>query len=213
MFAFDADNVVGLIFVLVAIIGWIVNLVSGKQKGGIGPAPPKPRPPARPRDEKLQKEIDVFLDEVRPGAARQKSPQPQRSSERKTQQPAAKSSQKKSAAAASSEQPARRRPPGGDVSSRAAPVSKDLGTGVRSHVAEHLQSGKITQEVSQDLKDRVSESVTTHLGQFSGSSSSPTAPEQPTAAQQIGQLLRSPASVRQAMLINTILSPPLGRRK
>lgn len=215
--ALGVDDLIKLVFGLVVFIGWILNLVANKNKAAQQANRPRP---VRPRDGKLQKEIDQFLEESKPGQPKSK-PQPSRPSAppRKTPAPTAgqnrgKEKEKpKKQPAAQQESPSRRRPPGVEVADRPAPVSKDLGAGVRTHVAEHLQAGKIEHEVAEDLKNRVGESVTQHLGTFSAATRTATTSSVASpAAQHIAELLRNPASVRQAILINTLLSPPPGLR-
>lgn len=208
------DDVIGIVFVLVAFIGWIVNLISGKGQAQGG----KPRPPARPRDEKLQKEIDIFLEEV---GGQKNKPAPQRPAaqpSRPAPAGAAKAKRKKLPTAVSVEtapQPAKRRVPGSDMATRAAPVSKDLGSGVRAHLAEHMESHKLGEGVAQHLKHRVSESVAEHLGSFSvaPTAGQVSADAAVARAHEVVKLLKSHATVKQAILLNTILQPPPGRRR
>ena len=57
----DFESVVGVIFMIVAFIGWIVNLAGQQQKQG-GPPQRKAVPPRPPQDPKtIQSEIEKFL--------------------------------------------------------------------------------------------------------------------------------------------------------
>src|SRR5438309_11605891 len=74
VFAADADTVIATIVALITIVGWIINLVSNKNQKG-PPVANRPRPAARPRDERLQDEINIFIQDAggqrsRPAASR-----------------------------------------------------------------------------------------------------------------------------------------------
>src|SRR5262249_37787209 len=133
------------------------------------PVANRPRAPARPRDDKLQQEIDIFIKEVgqkkplrqptatapaapkpgpaagpRPGAARRPAP----------------------AAAAQAPQPPttpRRGKPGAEIASRQAPVSASLGNHVRQHLKDYMAE-KVAHEVESHLKHDVGQHVAEHLG-------------------------------------------------
>ena len=64
----DHDAVIAVIVALITVVGWIANLISNKNQK-TPPAANRPRPPARPRDERLQKEINIFMEETgKPGS-------------------------------------------------------------------------------------------------------------------------------------------------
>ena len=59
----DAGAVVGLLVLIFTVVGWLVNLANSQNNP---PAPPQNRPrPPRPREDRVQNEIDIFLQEVR----------------------------------------------------------------------------------------------------------------------------------------------------
>ena len=108
--------------------------------------------------------------------------------------------------------------------------AEPLGAGVSQHVAQHLdasgmrqhtaQLGSEVREETQKLQSEVREKFTHKLGRLAAtaqpvtlpSAASAPAPPRPTIApprvQEITQLLRNPTSVRQAMVINEILTRP-----
>ncbi len=59
----DATTVVGLLVLIFTVVGWLVNLANSQNNP---PPPPQNRPrPPRPRRDRVQNEIDIFLKEVR----------------------------------------------------------------------------------------------------------------------------------------------------
>ncbi len=59
----DGDAIIGAIIFLITVVGWVANLVSNKNQKG-PPVANRPRPPQRPRDEKLQQEINIFIEDA-----------------------------------------------------------------------------------------------------------------------------------------------------
>jgi len=109
-----------------------------------------------------------------------------------------------------------RRPVGGSIASRHVHTS-DLGAGVRQSVREHLVDHALSQTVSRDMQPQVSSSVQSHLGSFTAERQSPhgSAPADSspagsaTSAQSVVRLFRNPATLRQSMMVNLILSKPV----
>src|SRR5579864_2467657 len=66
----DVDAVIGVIIFLITVVGWVANLVSSKNQKG-PPVANRPRPPQRPRDERLQQEINIFIEDS--GAQKKKT--------------------------------------------------------------------------------------------------------------------------------------------
>lgn len=217
VFAFGVDNVVWVIFLVVTILGWLINLVARKQK----PPPPvrgqQPRRPAPPRDERLSSEIEIFLEQVT-GKKRAK-PAPRASAPRTSQQrrPQRKSSQEapRQAKRRSDEQRRRereqRKPKTAD---RTLDDSEKLGSGVRSNLAEHMEEGRVAQEVEQHVAHDVNQGVRERLGVFDvDASTDDSARSSSETVKQVVRMLRNPVTVRQAILISEILSPPKGSRR
>lgn len=60
----DGCSAVAVAFVVITIIGWIMQLISGAKPGQPQRGGARPIRPARQRDERLQQEIDLFLEQV-----------------------------------------------------------------------------------------------------------------------------------------------------
>jgi hypothetical protein len=218
LFAAETDAVIAIIVALITIVGWIANLISNKNQKG-PPVANRPRPPARPRDDRLQQEINIFIEEAgaqrprpapsrpvigasRPVAGGQRTP-----GTGKTRPPAA----------APAKKSARRPRPGDEIATRHAPVSETLGTGVKQHLSQHMTE-RVTQEVQQRLASRVDEKVEQDLGPAAtaglSARSTPASPAPPAdRAARFAGLLRNPATVQQAIVASLILAPPVARRR
>lgn len=225
LLAVDAGAIVAVIFGLISFIGWVMNQVNSSQK----PTPP-PRKRA-PRDRTIQEEIDQFLSD------REGKPRPNRRDEeiltpdqvelidepRRKPAPKPQPQQKPRPKPKQTPQKAASRPQPQRVSK---PLASEQSTTTVTHPARQAaQLGREMQQqvsqamaprlattVSKDLPHSVDQSVSQHLGQFSSSSQkSPAAVERHAVS--IVSMLRNPNSVRGAIIVNEILSPPLSRRK
>lgn len=224
---FAAHDAIGvLIVIVISIVAWIFNVISSKATVNRPPAQ-RPRQPPRPRDDRLQDEIDIFIKEVSPkrpqasparGLAPAERPlAPNRSTP--TADPNAGRNKRrkppKPLVAEGAGPTPKHRPPGSEIASRSAPGTGNLGSAIRQQVAEQLPEHKLAREVAADLKDRIDPDVARHLGEFVTSPPPGPAVDRPqsaSAASRFAELLRRPASVRDAILINTILSLPPGRK-
>lgn len=215
LFANAVGDVITLIVIAITFLGWIINLVSAKNKM---PPPPagRPRPPAppRPRNDKLQDEINIFIEDLSqrdktreskptaptakgnagaPGGRRKRPAEPQ-------QPPPVKS-------------PPKRRVPGDEVVNRPSILRERLGSGVREHAAANVDPQRLAQEVAADVGDRVKQSVSEHLGTFSGGVAPPMRTTSMGAAAPVTNemvaRLRNPATIRDAFIINAILARPV----
>lgn len=213
----DAEGITAAIVMLVTIIGWIANLVSNKNQKG-PPVANRPRAPVRPRDERLQQEISIFMEQAgqkpsKPVPARPAVP-PARPSGAGARQPPTRTKPP-----APVKRPARQPRPGGEIASRQAPVTESLGTGVRRHLSQHL-SERVAHDVQQRLVPRVEEKVATDPGAPTGGPAprallpQAAAPATvPGRAERLAEMLRSPANVQQAIVLNLILSKPPARTR
>lgn len=202
----DADAIVTIIAVVIAIVGWIVKVISNANQAG-PPVAAKGRPPVRPRDDRLSQEISVFLEEsAKPGAGNRPANVPARPPQRA---PAAAKPAKRRPATDQPQPPKKKPPrrlvPGEDVASRHLEPKRDLGDTVRKHVQEHL-ADNVAKEVSQHMKSRIGESVAEHLGTSGGPAPSSAAP--PSKSQSLAQALRNPETIRQGIILNLILTRP-----
>jgi hypothetical protein len=181
---------------------------------------------ARPRDNQFRNEIEVFLEEV----GRRRSPNdPQRGATgrgtasagppttRPTMRPQpAKPAPRPSASA----NPAKAEPPkaapqagpprpGAEIASRKAPVSDDLGAQIRAHLSQYLESSRLSERAQTDLGNAVELAVREHLGATVTRGATGADPVVATAQSvPLLALLRNPAGLRTAILVNEILERP-----
>lgn len=108
---------------------------------------------------------------------------------------------------------AERKKLGGEIADRHIQVEQDLQTQVNKHVQQHLSTQTLADTVQRDLASQVSESVREHLGD-SRTSAAPSAGERKgtSPAANLRKLLLSGPGIRQALIVNEILQPPLARR-
>ena len=226
------DAIVGVIIFLITVVGWIANLVSNKNQKG-PPVANRPRPPQRPRDEKLQQEINIFIEDsgaLGKGAQAKKgaTPRPVVPAGRSVaNQPAgypqgrgqaAGFGQAKRKPAAAIGRPLRRVRPGETIAGRPAHMTDTLGAGVKQSLSQHMND-RVAQEVQQRLAPRIEETVAADLGTTMTNGASMRAPPLSPAvsetlrADRFSEMLRNPASVRQAIVLNLILSPPPARAR
>jgi hypothetical protein len=205
----DAEAVIAVIVILVTIIGWVANLVSNKNQKG-PPIANRPRPPARPRDERLQEEISIFIED----AGGQRSRQGSRGGAAARQTPASRNPPAKRPAAAPPKKPARRPRPGEELATRHAPVTETLGTAVKQHLSQSM-SERVTQEVQQRLAPRVDEKVAQDLGAAVTTGAARAAPPSlpRVGPERFAEFLRNRSGVQQAIVMNLILSPPVSRTR
>jgi hypothetical protein len=198
------ESLVGLIIFAVTIAGWIINIVNQySQKKPVVP-PPRPRPPAPPQAQRQQnpltREIDTFLQEQRTDRKRK------RSQDRQRKEPAA----RQTPPPPPPQEPARR-PVGGTISARHVQTS-NLGAGVRDSVQEHITSKPLSRTVSQDMAPQIANSVNEHLGLFTAAGAMTEPDRKATQSQTAGDALlgmfRNPVSIKQAMVMNMILTHP-----
>jgi hypothetical protein len=224
LLAVDLDTIIFLLAGLFGVISWLYKVLTG-QANQQPPVGNRQRPPVKPRDPQLQKEIDIFLEDVgqarkpmqppaRPGAARGPmaggGPRPARPAKALPQRGAGKPDV---AAGTRRQQPApqestkaRRVRPGQEVAQRQAPGSHNLGEGMQRHVQQYMAE-KISAEVKQHIANRVEQSVAEHLGSAPPIALAGATPALQAPAARIAQLMRNPESMRQAMIVNMVLAP------
>ena len=211
----DIGDFVPLIIGAIAFIGWIANKMkeaAGGPAAGAGAA--AEAVPAKDGG-RVQAEIDRFLQEVR-GAVGQRPEanvieaddafeapaQPARQQRRLAQSPP-------TPKPAPTEKPRR-------LVDRHAIGQRHIDSQVDDLVAEHLPSQRIGNLVEQDLGHSVEQSVTSHLGSSSGTQVETAAVWEDgvnaLSAEYLVGLLSRPEGIRQAVLVQEILSRPKGRR-
>lgn len=157
LFGVGPQEVFALIFVLVSVIGWIIRQVQGTSQQ----MPPPVQRPGRRREERVNDELDSFLQQVNPGqGARPQGP----SSPVAASRPKAPGNR---AAAAVSQKPAAKPPlvppaarPSRRIREETPPrsVKSNLGEGLSQHVREHMGervANEARRDVGQDVKDSV----------------------------------------------------------
>jgi hypothetical protein len=233
------DLITLVVFVLIA-LGWISNLITGKQQPQ---KPPMmggpPRRPAPPRDDRIKSEIEIFLEQV--GGQKRPQPSPQAPRQETMHRPPAETRPAKptrqigdapkptvrvlrpeapvkpaGAATSPADPVARRERPGESLAKRGRPGSETLGTEVAAHLAEHMKSGRLATRTGERLPHLTS-TVADQAQPPSGTSAASLAPALGASViamhpKNIVELLRNREGVRQAILINEILSQPLARR-
>jgi len=214
----DGGGIGTLIFVIIGIVGWISNQVSQAQQGQ------KKRPGNRKRrDQQVQQELDDFLreaggerggqrrppraepevlevDEIEVISKPKQRPRPQSQPRKLTQPSPTPQPERLSSFGSSSPLPSQL--------TLSAPLT--LGSGVTSHVQQHMQA-RVGNQVNEDLPHSVNQSVTEHLGAF--------APvgrmggEQSASVAALLDALYTPASIRTAIVMSEIFAAPVSRRK
>jgi hypothetical protein len=193
------------------------------------PQPAPPRPGGQPAGQKgLLDEVEQFLKDARKQMEKQQRPQPQKiqppptpqqQARRLKQQQAAKAKQ-----AAKARQPLR---PAGEL----RPLDDiERGTSVEQHVREHVggerfntsrfdeRAGKLShlqQTIDQDIGAHVKSVFDHQVGSMTTGSAlggaGPEPPPLPTPAQQLIAMLGDPQGMRNAILLQEILRPPVER--
>lgn len=221
-----ANDWIALLVVGFSILSWIISNIKVNKKPT--PAPPvRPRPPAapRPRNEKLQDEISIFIEDLsqRDRAPESRSPakpapQARPAAQQTTQNQ--RGARKRPAEApagggADSNKPAPRRRVSNAGREKHAPVFQDdMAGGDRKLLSKPVESPRMAQELAVDVGARVGQSVNDHLGKFSAGAA-PTAQKEitPPVAGRLITLLRNPATVRDAFLINAVLTRPVPKKR
>lgn len=199
--ALDISQIIGLIIFTVSVLSWFVNLVQGDKPNGA------PRPKNRPRDP-VQSELEKFLQEVvgNKGQPEKKRPTPQQVPQQKQQRPA----NAKSGGKGKSQQPrpakaetAAQRP--GERAAATHLQTSSLGQGVRSHLHEFMEPNRVGNAVQQDINQAVRKDL--------GPTAASDAVVRAGNIHPLAKALRDPQGVRQAILLNEILSRPKSLRR
>lgn len=204
-------TLISVVFLVIAFLSWIINLINGQNQ-----APKARGPQNRPQragggQDRLQNEIEVFLQEVqgrkrpqdKPRAAAPPVPEqvrerPPRRARPKRPAPQARRTQP---AARRQAKPETRQPDRKSVQEKVAKELEPLAAGLDER---HLKS-QIDGSVAEHLK-HLESNLTPSLEVL------PEVVAEQASAGRIGELLRDPTGVRQAILLNEILSRPVGLR-
>lgn len=210
----DIGTFIFVVMLMISFLGWVVNLINGSQK----PAAPgnRPRQPPRPRDERLQSEIEIFLQETERKTAPQREParqaaprrpQPPRPPQPRREPPKPQRLEPQTKAPPS--RPAA--PPAAVLPSEAArPSLSTLGQSERIKVQTEPQLPHLAGQVGAQQIGHLTTNMP--LGTLTGSGVGMAIPTTGAAAGVV-RLLREPGGVRQAVLMNEILQRPKALRK
>lgn len=190
----DAGAVVGLLVLIFSVVGWLVNLANSQNNPPV-PQKQRPRPP-RPRrqGQRMQNEIDIFLKEVRGEETVSdddvvvESVPPKSARQRRTR---------------TASPPPQPPPTKSQESRRLGSVEANLD----SHVGESLSSHHLASPMGEDPSQGerpdyrgVGEMVAIQKGRS-------------TSALPVMQMLRDRQGLRNAILVNEILSKPKSLRE
>ncbi|MCA9061997.1 MAG: hypothetical protein KDA96_03030 [Planctomycetaceae bacterium] len=215
--------------IVMAVVVFISMIISAIQKAGKGQQPAH-RPPADHR-ERVQSEIEAFLAGGRKDAQGQARPAPPRPAPPRPAPPRAAAQARPSAPARKLRQqsgqpprPAKQTPPPPrrarpsaipevltDLDFEERPQRRDLSSvdeHVENYIHKHVQS-YLDHDVDESVQAEIVDSVQQHLGPR------PTARsvEDAVGVSDIVATLRSPAGMRQALILNEILSRPRALRR
>lgn len=230
----DIEGFFGIVFFLIAFVGWVINLVNQNQEQK---KPPRRRPPnqaGQRRKKAVQNEIDQFLGQARrnsgqrpatdvddveviaPPSERRAPPRRRRTREEVWEKQTGAAPSKKPKPASPSQKPKGRGLASRHLETRESQAKKSA---EKPRTPKPISS--IAKNVENDLPHAVDASVAAHLSKFTA--------ESPTSAGQIGiartttnrrtkgsvlgKLLQSKESVRNAVILNEVLSPPKSMRK
>ena len=205
------DLVTVVIAIFIALASFISFLKDKLQKAK---AQDVGQPVAPRRDRSLQGEIDRFLQEVSGKSTERAQAEPIEIVEI---EPSAARRDPDSQSAGSSRSSAAppHRSPGSGIAERKLPGSTNLGSSVREHVSQHMQSGRVAHLVEEHLSHDVDKSVMQHLGTFGDRKLRQAKPRQDVSGGPgaIVNLLKSRHGIRQAVILSEILSRPKTRRR
>lgn len=215
---------ISLLFLVIAIVSWLWNVFNGNQKVPGAGRQPQPQAGGKRPETDLQAEINRFLknvmgqkqdqeEELEVLAIEEEEEKP------RPQKPRSKAGAPKRKNVTAPTQPPEREEgpgdvrPGGRIAQRKGPGSANLGSGVRQHVAEHMQEGRVRQHAEAHLAHGVAEKVQQDLGTFTGvapagEAATVTAARQTATAVSVAKLIRDPVSLKEAFVLNLILDRP-----
>ena len=220
LLAFDLRFAIFLAFIVISIISWIMNQVKANQPPQAAPRKPPPAP--RPRNDRIQQEIDTFLKE----ATGRRAP-PQRVEVLDADDieivgspaPARRPPQRKPTTAKRPAAPpppiAAPQRPGQNLAGRQLTSSSPIAQ-PRSRMDE-----RVAAQSAQNLPHSVDQSVARHLGVFAAEASLSTGSQAQSGtriarhspAVSLLAALRTPAGVQQAVMMQEILQKPRALRR
>jgi hypothetical protein len=222
-----------VIIALVALGIWAINQFLGQRNKPVPPArnnPPQPRPgqPAGGGQKGLLDEVEQFLKDARKQMERQQQPQQQTQPKRIQPPPMPQQPRKQKTQAAKAKQ--KPRPQQARPLAESRPLDDvDRGSSVAEHVREHIgtdrfdtsgfdeRAGKLShlqQTIDQDIGAHVRSVFDHQVGTMTTGSalSGPTVESSgPTPAELLVAMLRDPQGMRNAVVLQEVLRPPVER--
>ena len=199
--AIGISQIIGLVIFTVSVLSWFVNLVQGDKPKGA------PRPKNRPRDP-VQSELEKFLQEVVGGKGQPEKKRPTPPPVPQQKQPRAANEKKGGKSKSQQQRPAKTETASQRPGERAAASHLQmsaLGQGVRSHLHDHMEPNRIGAAVQQDIDAAVRKDL--------GPTAASDAIVRAGNIHPLAKALRDPQGVRQAILLNEILSRPKSLRR
>lgn len=199
--AITPGQVIGLIIFTVSVLSWFVNIVQGNQQNQ------PPRPKNRPRDP-VQNELEKFLQEVVGNKGQPEKKRPATPPVPQQKQPRAANDKKGGKAKSQQQRPAKSETASQRPGERAAAShlqTSAMGQGGRSHLHDHMEPNRIGAAVQQDIDSAVRKDL--------GSDATSDALYRAGNIHPLAKALRDPQGVRQAILLNEILSRPKSLRR
>jgi len=199
--AITPGQIIGLIIFTVSVLSWFVNLVQGNQPNGA------PRPKNRPRDP-VQNDLEKFLQEVIGNKGQPEKRRPASPPVPQQKQPRAANDKKGGKPKPQQQRPAKTETASQRPGERAAAShlqTSALGQGVRSHLHDHMEPNRIGAAVQQDIDLAVRKDL--------GPNATSDAIQRAGNIHPLAKALRDPQGVRQAILLNEILSRPKSLRR
>lgn len=205
------QNILDFIVPLFVLISVILGMINSAKQAAARNVPAPPRTPMTPAQESMGRFLEGTPTEVRqqPNLQRPQNPPNQGSRSQQRPQQRQKQNQKKNpqkqSAASQQEQ------------ARTNPKPRNVGSGVSEHVdsfiGDHVRS-HMGRDVDKFVKKDIDERVRSHLGSQSSKPVEMSARDTGSAAAaDILSILKTPAGVRHAILVNEILSRPRSLRK
>ena len=161
---------------------------------------------------RVQSEIENFLAEVTGGRAKKPAPNPERQARRRRQAEARRRQQEKQRQAEE-----QKRQQAARAKARQKKKKRKIGSGIREHVDQYINqhvAAHIDHDVDEYVEATIVDSVEENLGDRDTEMPTTTGHRKgPSAASEVAKLLRDPKGVRNAILVNEILSRPRSLRR
>ena len=199
--AIGISQIIGLIIFTVSVLSWFVNIIQGNQQNRA------PRPKDRPRDP-AQSELEKFLQEVVGNKGQPEKRRPATPPVPQQKQSRAANDKRGGKAKPQQQRPVKTESASQRPGERAAAShlqTSALGQGVRSHLHDHMEPNRIGAAVQQDIDSAVRQDL--------GSDATSDAVTRAGNIHPLAKALRDPQGVRQAILLNEILSRPKSLRR